>query len=167
MRFDAEAGTHAARQQAGGGYNGVAGGGAYGGPTGAYGGPTGAPGSAYGGPTGAYGGPTGAYGGPTGAYGGPTGAYGGPTGYGGGPANGAAPPPEAMSLKDCPAADLLERLPRMQRLLARMLACVPEGAAAYNPLCLVRGAAGACAGDMRSAHPCGCSSGARQPNAAQ
>ena len=161
MRFDPEAGAHAARaaqQQAAAGATGAYGGqtGAYGGATGAYGGPTGAyggPTGAYGGQTGAYGGPTGyggggAYGGPTGAYGGPTGAYGGPTGAsyanGGGapqqqqqyPGQQQPPPPQALSLKDCAAADLLERLPRMQRLMLRTVACVPEGAAAFNPLVL-------------------------------
>jgi hypothetical protein len=118
MRFDPESGAHAARQQQGYG--------AYSGPTGgAYGGSTG----------GGYGGPTG------GGYGGPTGgAYGGPTGgsYGNGAAsNGQAAPPAASSLKDCNAELLLERLPRMQRLMLRMLACVPEGAATQHPVCLV------------------------------
>lgn len=169
MRFDPESGAHAARQQQQaqyGGYAGAAGG--YGGAPSAYGGPTGA----YGGATGAYGGQTGAYGGQTGAYGGQTGAYGGATGYGGGAgayggatgasmyagatgahtngggaANGGAggsqqAAPAALSLKDCSGGELLERLPRMQRLMLRMLACVPEGAAAYNPLCLVGGGGG-------------------------
>lgn len=136
MRFDPESGT-AARQQ----HAATSGFGGYGGPTGAgYGGPTGA---GYGGPTGAgYGGPTGAgYGGPTGAASG--GAYGGLTGgytngaTGGTPRGTANGTVTASSLKDCGADDLLERLPRVQRLMLRMLACVPEGAATTNALCLV------------------------------
>jgi hypothetical protein len=126
MRFDPESGAHAARQQQGYGMSGPGGYGGYGGPTG---------GSGYGGPTGGYGGPTG------GGYGGQTGgAYGGPTGGGysnGATGNGQAAPPTASSLKDCSAEVLLERLPRMQRLMLRMLACVPEGAAAAHPVCLV------------------------------
>ncbi|GBF95458.1 hypothetical protein Rsub_08420 [Raphidocelis subcapitata] len=142
-----------------GGYGGPTGG--YGGPTGGYGGPTGG----YGGPTGGYGGPTGGYGGPTGGYGGgyggPPGGYGGPTG-GAGFANGGqqiqqqhpgqqggpqlgqqltgqsgqGQAQSGTSLKDCAASELLDLLPRMQRLMLRVLACVPEGAAAYNPICL-------------------------------
>jgi len=142
IRFDPESGAHAARQQQASQYGGYGGptGGAYGGATGAaYGGATGA---AYGGATGAaYGGATGAaYGGATGAaYGGATGAYGSGHANGGASssANGQQPAVAAVSLKDCSATELLERLPRMQRLMLRMLACVPDGAAAYNPLCLV------------------------------
>lgn len=155
MRFDPESGAHAARlqqQQAnpyGSPTSGYTGGYGYGGPTGGYGGPTGG----YGGPTGGYGGPTGGYAGPTGGYAGPTGGYGGPTGapYTNGGARSSAwqgagatgqqqqqqQPVQPSSLKDCPSAELLEKLPRMQRLMLRTLACVPEGAAAINPLCLV------------------------------
>jgi hypothetical protein len=142
-----------------GGFGGPTGG--YGAPTGGYGGPTGG----YGGPTGGYGGPTGGYGGPTGGfgggYGGPNG-YGGPTG---GYSNGGPQPQQPQqqlgqqqgphpgqqltgqsgqggaqsgpALKDCGASELLDLLPRMQRLMLRVLACVPEGAAAYNGICLV------------------------------
>ncbi|KAI8472078.1 MAG: ANTH domain-containing protein [Monoraphidium minutum] len=41
-----------------------------------------------------------------------------------------------VSLKDCSAADLLEHLPRVQRLMLRAAACVPEGAAAGNLVCM-------------------------------
>jgi hypothetical protein len=44
----------------------------------------------------------------------------------------------AARLKDCPAEELLQHLPRMQRLLKHLVACVPEGAAAFNPIILVR-----------------------------
>jgi hypothetical protein len=107
----------------------------------------GAPGSAqgpYGGSTGAngYGGPTGANGYGA-AYGGPTGAaYGGPTGAAyGGAMNGAAPGPRAsapIKLKDCSTPELLQHLPTIQKLLGRLMQCVPEGASAINPVILVR-----------------------------
>lgn len=129
MRFDPEGGAQAARQQQQGQ--------PYGGPTGGYGG--------YGGPTGGY---SGGYGGATGGYGGPTGGGYGSSGYSnGGPYNsprqggaangGQQPPAQTSSLKECDTAELLEKLPRVQRLMLRMLSCVPEGAAAMNPLCLV------------------------------
>jgi hypothetical protein len=41
-------------------------------------------------------------------------------------------------LKSCSGQELLERLPKVQRLLSRMLACVPDGAAGYHPIVLVR-----------------------------
>ncbi|WIA23438.1 hypothetical protein OEZ85_000192 [Tetradesmus obliquus] len=157
MRFDPEgnvatpAQQQQQQQQMAGGYaNGSAAGatggygaqGPYGGPTGAgaaagpYGGPTGAYGSAYGGPTGApYGGPTGGpYGGLTGANG--YGSYGGAPG---GAAATAAAPPQAtasIKLKDCATPELLQHLPRMQRLMGRLLMCIPEGAASAHPIIL-------------------------------
>lgn len=137
MRFDPEGNTNgaaaaAAQQQQQG---------AYGAPAG----PTGNPymqngAAAYGGSPGAYGGPTGANGYGAAAYGGPTGAYGGPTGYGGA-ANGVAGPRAAapIKLKDCSTPDLLQHLPTIQKLLARLMQCVPEGASAVNPVILVSG----------------------------
>lgn len=146
MHFDPEGNTTAAaaaaaQQQQHGGYGAAAG------PAGdpymqngaaAYGG---APGGAYGGPTGANGYGA-AYGGPTGAYGGPTGVYGGPTGAYGGVANGAGPRAAApIKLKDCSTPELLQHLPTIQKLLARLMQCVPEGASAVNPIILVSAAA--------------------------
>jgi len=135
MRFDPESGTHPTRTQQQPG--------AYGSPRGGF---TGSPGGRG---SGGYGGPTGGggFGGPSGGgYGGSTGGY--TTGGGGGHANGSggygalngqqqAAAPVATSLKDCSAEQLLERLPRVQRLMLRMIACVPEGVAGENPLCLV------------------------------
>jgi hypothetical protein len=111
-------------------------------------GPTGNPylqngAAAYGGTPGVAQGP---YGGATGAYGGPTGAngygaaYGGPTGAYGGAANGAAPGPRAsapVKLKDCSTPELLQHLPTIQKLLGRLMQCMPEGASAINPVILV------------------------------
>eukprot|EP00879_Flechtneria_rotunda_P002687 GHRR01002893.1.p1 GENE.GHRR01002893.1~~GHRR01002893.1.p1 ORF type:complete len:728 (+),score=275.11 GHRR01002893.1:55-2184(+) len=152
MRFDPEGNVPSGspkseqlqQQQTGQPYgNGAAAAGPYSGATGAYGNPyagaTGAVGP-YAGAPGAYGGP---YGGPTGAYAGPTGAYAGPTGangYGayGGPTGAAAntPPPAPVKLKDCSTTDLLQHLPRMQRLMGRLLMCVPEGSSAMHPVIL-------------------------------
>jgi hypothetical protein len=143
MHFDPEGNTTAAAaaaaQQQHGGYGAAAGG-----PTGnpymqngaaAYGG---SPGAAYGGPTGGANGYGAPYGGPTGAYGGPTGAYGGPTGAYSGAANGAGPRAAApVKLKDCSTPELLQHLPTIQKLLARLMQCVPEGASAVNPIILV------------------------------
>jgi len=102
---------------------------AYGGP------PTGSPGAngygaAYGGPTGA------AYGGSTGApFGGPTGAYPGAAAMATGHGPRAANP---IKLKDCSTVELLQHLPTIQKLLGRLMQCVPEGASAVNPIILVR-----------------------------
>lgn len=114
-------------------YGGSPGGGAYGG--GAYGGATGAGANGYGMPQqqGPYGGTTGAYGGPTGAaYGGVTGSYGGAAAGGGG-VRASAP----IKLKDCSTPELLQHLPTIQKLLGRLMQCVPEGASAVNPVILV------------------------------
>lgn len=55
---------------------------------------------------------------------------------------GAQQPPatEATSsrLKTCPAHELLEKLPRILKLMGRMIACQPEGSAATHPIVLVR-----------------------------
>jgi hypothetical protein len=66
----------------------------------------------------------------------------GANGYGpyGAPGGAAAAPPQAtasIKLKDCPTPELLQHLPRMQRLMGRLLMCVPEGAAAIHPIILV------------------------------
>lgn len=120
MRFDPEAGQHGQQPQVplNQGYNGHAG----------LSGPYGLSAAVTGSST-----HPGAYGGGHGA------SYGVP-----GPQAGAgiAPPPApplapAISLKDCSGADLLEHLPRVQRLMLRTVACVPEGAAKENALCLV------------------------------
>ena len=50
------------------------------------------------------------------------------------------PAPATRSLRDCGAAELLDRLPAVQRLMLRAVACVPEGAAAAHPLCLTAAA---------------------------
>jgi hypothetical protein len=153
MRFDPEGNTaaahqHAAQQQQQSGYGGAAGNpytqngaAAYGGapPGGAYGSPNGAAngnyanGNPYGGQTGApYGGQTG------GPYGGPTGPYGGPTGpYGGGATGGGHAAVSPIKLKDCSTPELLQHLPTIQKLLGRLMQCVPEGASAINPVILV------------------------------
>lgn len=146
MRFDPEGNTQAAAaaalQQQQAAYAAAAG------PTGnpymqngaaAYGGAPVAAQGPYGGSTGAYGGPTGANGYGA-AYGGPTGAYGGPTGAYGGASNGTAPGPRAstpIKLKDCSTPELLQHLPTIQKLLGRLMQCVPEGASAINPVILV------------------------------
>jgi hypothetical protein len=67
----------------------------------------------------------------------------GANGYGpcGAPGGAAAAAPQAtasIKLKDCPTPELLQHLPRMQRLMGRLLMCVPEGAAAVHPIILVR-----------------------------
>ncbi len=49
---------------------------------------------------------------------------------------GDAPSTPNASLKDCNAHELLEKLPRVQRLMGRMLACMPEGSAAQHPIVL-------------------------------
>lgn len=84
----------------------------------------------------AYGGspsPTGAngYGAPP--YGNPqsyTGAAAMVTGHG---ARAAAP----IKLKDCSTVELLQHLPTIQKLLGRLMQCVPEGASVTNPVILV------------------------------
>eukprot|EP00775_Hariotina_reticulata_P008689 gene8689-8870_t len=73
------------------------------------------------------------------AYGGPPGTSGYSGGYGGGhssSAGGPAPAPASIKLKDCSTAELLEHLPKMQRLMGRLSVCVPEGAAATHPVIL-------------------------------
>jgi hypothetical protein len=58
----------------------------------------------------------------------------------GAPGGAAAPAPAAttsIKLKDCPTPELLQHLPRMQRLMGRLLMCVPEGAAVVHPIILV------------------------------
>lgn len=146
MRFDPEGATSArqhSQQQQPGTYAGAAG--AYAGSAGAYGGGT----TPWAGPTGAHAGQPGAYAGRTGGfhagpYAGAAGPYAGPTGYGAARGGGGAggPPAEPVDLKTCGAEPLLDCLPRLQKLLLRTMACVPEGAAAGHPLCLVRGGRG-------------------------
>ena len=158
MRFDPEAGPGSARQtleqqEAGSaGRGGPTGAGAYSGcagPSAAYAGAAGGyHGAGYPGPHGSYGHPPG-YGNssPVGGY---TSAHGAERGYGGVGGAGAAgmPPPAAVNLKDCSGADLLEHLPKVQSLMLRTLACVPEGEAAKNPLCLVSRCFSPCAGQV-------------------
>jgi hypothetical protein len=50
----------------------------------------------------------------------------------------------AVRLKDCSASELLAHLPTVQRLLGRLMACVPEGASAANPVILVSEAVARC-----------------------
>jgi len=57
------------------------------------------------------------------------GSYGGAHGSGPG-----GPPPASIKLKDCSTAELLEHLPKMQRLTGCLAVCVPEGAAASHPV---------------------------------
>jgi hypothetical protein len=154
MRFDPEGNTaaahqHAAQQQQQGMYGDAAGNpytqngaAAYGAapPGGAYGGPTGATNGNYSANGGPYGGQTGGpYGGQTGGpYGGPTGPYGGPTGqYGGGAPGLGRAAAAPIKLKDCSTPELLQHLPTIQKLLGRLMQCVPEGASATNPVILV------------------------------
>lgn len=40
-------------------------------------------------------------------------------------------------LKACSAAELLDKLPQVQRLLSRLIACVPEGNAQRNEIVLL------------------------------
>jgi hypothetical protein len=44
-----------------------------------------------------------------------------------------------VRLKDCSTPGLLAHLPTVQKLLGRLLQCVPEGASAQHPVILVRG----------------------------
>jgi hypothetical protein len=117
MRFDPEGNTAAAAAAA---------------QHGAVAGPTGNPymqngAAAYGGAPGAngYGAP---YGAQPGAY---AAAASNVTGSGARPAG-------PIKLKDCSTPELLQHLPTIQKLLARLMQCVPEGASAVNPVILVR-----------------------------
>lgn len=129
MRFDPEGNTaaaHAGQQQ----HHPQQGG--YGGAAGAAGSPGGNPYSQNG--AAAYGGgPTGADGFGAPPYGGPTGPYSNGAAHGAGSRAAAVP----VKLKDCSTVELLQHLPTIQKLLGRLMQCVPEGASAVNPVILV------------------------------
>jgi hypothetical protein len=84
----------------------------------------------------------------------PAGAAAGPP-----PDAGGARPAAPVSLRDCGAADLLEHLPSMQRLMLKAVGVAPVGAAAKHPLCLVRGGA-------TQRPPCAQGAALRMPHAA-
>lgn len=39
-----------------------------------------------------------------------------------------------IKLKECPTGELLEKMPLAHKLLNRLIACVPEGAASQSPV---------------------------------